>query len=657
MEELKRKLRSENTEERRQAVESLRGNLEPSSIDLLIEAMKDESWRVRKSATDILQSQFGVDAYVHKVLSLLSIDDNAGARNSAIDLLVSVGKQAILSLIEAFQTDNHDVRKFIIDIIGEISDKRSIPLLLNALKDEDENVKASAVEHLGKLKEPTVVDALIDILRGDDVWIAYPAADALGMIGDERAIPELIKALENKPLREPVMRSLAVFAVPDTLDHILPLLINGTKSVKDEVLRTVSKFYAKGVPEDIIAEKVTKNLGSDAFELLMKFAWSSKADVRISAIILLGILKDSRAVQPLLDMSSEEEFREEIKKALIFIGKASPHFILDLFRSTNILQRRFLLEVATGIADKAFRELFVTLLTDEDGHVRALAAKGLAGIGAAESVKNILKLIADPFPDVQDAAVDALTTLKEGVDIKTIMEGLSSENPNVRKNSSLILGKLAVSESAESIGFVMKDPDVQVRKAAVAALSELGGPVSMKYLKIALTDEIPDVRISAAYALGREKSDESVQSLILLLSDSDESVRVAAAKAIGIHSDPKAVDALIHSLSDENGFVVTASLETLGKMNTERSKDAILKMLESADDEIKRTAISALCNFQGIIEKVMPFLTDPDWATRKVAVEVLGAQQDERKNDILESLYDREEDPTVRKSIEVLLGV
>lgn len=657
MEELRKKLRSENTEERRQAVESLRGKIEPSSINILVDAMKDQSWRVRKSATDILQSQFTVDQYVQGVMSLLAIEDNAGARNSAIDLLVSIGKQAIHSLIEAFNTDNHDVRKFIIDIIGEISDKRSIPLLLSALKDEDENVKASAVEHLGKLKEPTVVDALIDILRGDDLWTAYPAADALGMIGDERAIPELVNALEKKPLREPVLRSLAVFASPGTLDHILPLLLSGTKSVKDECLRTVSRFYAKGVPEDVIASKVTTHLGSDAYELLMKFAWSNRPDVRISAIILLGILRDSRAVQPLLEMSSEEEFRDEIKKALIFIGRASPKFILDLFQRTSILQRRFLLEVACGIADTAFHDLFVSLLNDEDGHVRALSAMGLAGIRATDTANHIMKLIADPFPDVQDAAVEALTQLKEGVDVHSLMAGLSSDNPNVRKNSSLVLGKLSVADSAESIGFVMKDPDVQVRKAAVMALSDLGGPVSMKFLKIALTDEIPEVRISAAYALGKVEDDESLQSLILLLSDPDESVRVAAAKAIGIHADLNAIDALIGALSDENGFVVAASLETLGKIKTERSKEAIVKLLKSEDDEIKRTAISALAHYDGILETVMPFLNDPDWATRKVAVEVVGTQRDEGRNAILEEMYDSEEDPTVRKSIEVLLGV
>ena len=142
-----------------------------------------------------------------------------------------------------------------------------------------------------------------------------------------------------------------------------------------------------------------------------------------------------------------------------------------------------------------------------------------------------------------------------------------------------------------------------------------------------------------------------------MLSDPDESVRVAAAKAIGIHADTKAVEALIHTLSDENGFVVTASLETLGKMKTDRSKEAILNMLDSRDDEIKRTAINALSLFEGIVDRVIPFLRDPDWATRKVAVEVLGTQRDERRKAILETLYDEEEDPTVRKSIEVLLGV
>ncbi|MGE5892878.1 MAG: HEAT repeat domain-containing protein [bacterium] len=653
---LQKLLKSDNIEKRLQAVESLRDRRDPESLGVLIEAMKDESWRVRKTATDVLQNQFRPDDYINGVLSLLAIDDNAGARNSAIDLLITMGKPAIPYLIEAFRTDNHDVRKFVIDVIGEITDKRALPLLLGALKDADENVKASAVEHLGKLKEPTVVDALIEILRGDDIWTAYPAADALGRICDRKALPALVQALGNKMLREPVLRSLACFSDPETLDHIIPLLVSGSRSVKDEVLRTINAFYRQGVSEAVIADKFRRHLGDRAFDLLMEFVWSTRADVRLSAILLLGILKDSRAVKPLLSMSGEDEFRDEIRRALIFIGRDNPRYILELFGDLTIIQKRFLAGVAAQIQNPAFLDLFCSLLKDEDGHVRALAARGIGGIGDPATARSLMGLMSDPFVDVQEAALEALAALPGGVDRDEVIAGLSDRRPDVRKNAAFLLGKIGDPRSVHAIGFVMKDPDVSVRKAAVQSFSLINDPLLTKYLMVALTDEIPAIRIEAAYALGKVHTPESTDALILLLSDPDELVRVAAAKAIGIHSDEKAADMLIRVLTDENGFVVTAALETLGTIRTGKSRDAIIRMLSSGDDEIRRTAISALAGFSGIVDHVKPFLRDPDWATRRIAVETIGKQAQGPTLSLLEEVYDLEEDPTVKKMIEAVFS-
>jgi HEAT repeat protein len=226
----------------------------------------------------------------------------------------------------------------------------------------------------------------------------------------------------------------------------------------------------------------------------------------------------------------------------------------------------------------------------------------------------------------------------------------------MRKNCALLLGRTGDFSVVDSLGFVMKDPDVTVRKAAVDALCLQEGRPSSKYLMVALTDEVPMIRIASAYALGRAGTPESTDALMLLLSDPDDAVRVAAAKAIGIQAEDRAADSLIGALSDENGFVVIAAIETLGKMKSSRARDAIAGRLSSADDEIKRTAISALAAFKGMHAYIKPFLRDPDWATRKVAVEALAGERDPSVTRLLEDVYDNEEDLTVKKAIEVVLS-
>jgi HEAT repeat protein len=72
----------------------------------------------QNTATDILIEEYEVGSYIHRLIKLLYLEDNAGARNSSIDALIRLHKKATPFLIDAFSTPNRDVRKFIIDVLG-----------------------------------------------------------------------------------------------------------------------------------------------------------------------------------------------------------------------------------------------------------------------------------------------------------------------------------------------------------------------------------------------------------------------------------------------------------------------------------------------------------------------------------------------------------
>src|SRR3972149_1799572 len=50
----------------------------------------------------------------------LHSEDNAGLRNSAVEGLTMMGRKAIPCLIKNLNDKDHDVRKFIVDTIGDI---------------------------------------------------------------------------------------------------------------------------------------------------------------------------------------------------------------------------------------------------------------------------------------------------------------------------------------------------------------------------------------------------------------------------------------------------------------------------------------------------------------------------------------------------------
>jgi HEAT repeat protein len=656
MQELERLLKDNDIEIRRGALERLRGTSGRTTIDLLLTALQDGSWRVRNTAADILTEEHPVEAYINGLIQLLYLDDNAGARNSAIEALVRLNKKVTPFLLDAFQTPNKDVRKFIIDVLGEFRDSRSLPLMLNALKDDDENVRATAIEHIGKVGESSVVDALIEIIESDDIWTAYPAADALGRIGDKKAIPALIRALEKKTIRKPTIKALGSIADPATLKNIIPLLEDPSATTQEESLRSIERFYHKGVSESFITGELKRLLGNRALDILIVHAWSNKPEVRRSAILILGLMKDERAFTPLLEMSQEEDLTEDVKRAFAFIGNDRPESLLQLFETDNVYQKRFICDVAGRIASPVYTPVFENLLTHDDGHIRSIAAIALSKIGDAKAIGPVKKLLTDPYPDVQESAVAALVHLGPLLAVTEFIAMLHERNPSSRKNAALILGRTGAKEAVPALGFTLKDGNVEVRKACVEAFSLLKTDDSIRFLILALTDEEPFIRVSSALSLGRIGGPGIFEALSHLLSDSDDSVRAAVAKAFGMLKDSRGVRPLIGLLSDKNGFVVTATIESLSSIGGDQAKSALLRMLMAEDNEVRRTTIKALSSFQDIEEILLPFLQDSDWATRMAAVEVLGKREAGAVRTELEKRIDAEEDPIVKKAIEESLS-
>mgnify|MGYP006268473129 CR=1 FL=1 len=650
-------MNDEAIELRRKAVLELKGKPSEVAVPLLLQAIEDTSWRIRKTATGMLVEEHRPEHYIGGLIRLLHLQENAGARNSSIETLVILGKKVTPFLVEAFDTTDKDARKFIIDIVGEVKDRKALPLLLKALKDEDDNVRASAVEYLGQMGDSSVVDALIEILQGGDLWTAFPAADALGRIRDKKAIPALINALSVKTLREPALKGLSHLSAPETVEQVVPFLMDGSKTLQGEALKTIGLFYHNGVSADILCDAVRRICGPDIIDRLISHSRSSKPDVRGAAILVLGLLQDEQALGPLLELSADEGLAEDVKRALIFIGKSKPEALLAFFRSDNPHERRFIMEVAVSVASPVYYPIFENLLTDSDGHVRAAAAIGLSKIPDKRAAESVKKLLSDPYVDVQEAVVQALSTMGEMIDVQDYIGYLKDKNPALRRNAALLLGKRAIPESVSALAFALKDEDVSVREAVVGALSSLKTDESVRCLFFALTDEDASIRTSAALSLGSLGGAEGLDPLVLLLADPDDEVRVAAIRALGMMGDRRAIPHLIGMLADPNGFIVTTALESLSRLKGEDAGDALIRMLDSEDIEIRRTAIRCLSSFDGIEHIVLPYLGDPDWATRVAAVEVLGQRATGSARAELEKLYDREEDPAVRKALEEYIGV
>src|SRR5512145_3092854 len=117
LEETGGRLESSDAEERREAVIDL-GHLGAEAVPLLFRSLGDREWRVRKTAVDALVA-IGGARVVEGLLDALNAPDNAGARNSAIEALVRIDGPAVGALLPRVETPDPDVRKFVVDILGD----------------------------------------------------------------------------------------------------------------------------------------------------------------------------------------------------------------------------------------------------------------------------------------------------------------------------------------------------------------------------------------------------------------------------------------------------------------------------------------------------------------------------------------------------------
>jgi len=261
---------------------------EKQNVQGLIFALKSKDPTVQYDAAEAL-GNLGDARAVVPLITALKNDELSGVRWKAAEALSKIGAPAVDGLIEALQHQDDDVRWKAAIALGEIGDPRGVEPLIALLCDKDRFVKSRAAYALGLIGE-AAVDPLIRALREGDGNLRWGAAIALGKIRDPRAVEHLIRALADK--------------------------------------------Y-----ENVRAESATSlaGIGKPALGPLLSFLKFSDGPARLEVVSALGEMRDSEAIQPLLQMleNAEEEERKEIADALDKILLPSIQPLVRKLRSGN----------------------------------------------------------------------------------------------------------------------------------------------------------------------------------------------------------------------------------------------------------------------------------------------------------------------------------
>ncbi len=229
------------------------------------------------------------------------------------------------------------------DLTDQVSDQ--LAASLDSPVDGQELTEPMQEVVLEEEKVKDEIDIQIDLLKDPDWVVRREAAITLGEMGDERCVEPLAAALRD-----------------------------GDWQVREVAIEGIGQ------------------IGSPAVDVLLKLLrdW----DVRKSAIIALGKIRDERVLDPLMQQLRNDEFMEDATDALVNLGEpALPGLIKALKDKEELVRKQAVIALGRIKSPEAIDPL-IEMLQNKDWFTRLTAAAALEAIGderGREAIKPLLK--------------------------------------------------------------------------------------------------------------------------------------------------------------------------------------------------------------------------------------------------------------------------
>ncbi len=219
---LDERLHNDDPSVRAHALDDLRDKASPRVMArTAAPLLADPDPGLRERAAHLLTTLSDLHAAAVEVAPFIA-HDNITTRNLAGEVLADLGRPAVEALAPYLHDDDHDVRKFAIDVLAQLPANGLTHDIADALDDPDANVRLAAVDALGALGAWQYSDALLDLY--DDEPLARPdILHAMGRFGPHASLDLLERGLQDD---QPVIQLAAAEALasqddPEVIDLLL----------------------------------------------------------------------------------------------------------------------------------------------------------------------------------------------------------------------------------------------------------------------------------------------------------------------------------------------------------------------------------------------------------------------------------------------------
>lgn len=599
---------------RRRAAEELSEGDERAMYPL-IKALSDENAGVQDAAMRSIISIGQSNGYLGEIVGYMVLPllrENSYLRNTALIILTSLNGVIVPLLYPLLKDKDDDIRKFAIDLMGEI--KRGVEplMIMPLLNDHNANVRAAAAKSLGLLGYREAIPELIKALR-DEEWVCFSVLDALGELKAVEAVKDIASLLNNSS-------EAVCFAAIETLGKI------GSEKAVDALMSylpkaSVDEGYA--VVKSLIQIGITPEM-SDLSGYLIKMLrdgdWEEK-EIAMKGIVSLNC---KEAVPVMVDIAgsldpSVPENEERIgllRDAISSIDSEGE--LLNLLDSPNIKYRgkSFAIEILGSVRSKKAISKLINYLDDMRRDLRRASAEALGEIGEPKSTEHLLEVsIKDVDAHVRRSAIEALGNIRAKDAFKALMDLLEVEKyydviekiveALIKIDADLFLSGISDYRDnvREIIAKTVSDVDIllgladdlnkKVKMAAIYSLGRIGTDKAVSRLIWFLGDNDPDIRKAAVVGLGEAKY--CSPELFDALHDDDPWVRFYTIKAIAFSCErQKAISMISTMLNDEFIPVVMSAIDTIKEIGGAEAYETLVQHKDHHNPDVREKIKEAL---------------------------------------------------------------
>jgi len=573
-----RAMKSTNDEIRYFACNALGNARIPQGVTMLLKALGDDRWRVRKAASDALV-KYG-EAVIAPLQQVLKLTEDEDIRFWAIKTLGKLGPKAQRFLLEALRNGDKQTRYVIAAALGESGDKRVIRVLIESLADPDWTIRKSATMALAEIGD-NAVDMMLEYLRGPNEEIRDGCLRALVKAGNaslQRLFDEIIKMDENHRY--------------------------------------------------LIRKSIVK-IGARVVEPLMRLFKLKNPEILAFAASALGEIGNPRAVPVLVNGLSHEDWnvRRSSAYALTEIGERGVDKIAEALKSSNDDVRYWVTRILESIGEPGVPYL-IRALKDPNREIRFFAARALGSSFDSSVARSLVHSLSDEVWSVRKAAAESICRL-DNPPLEDLLRHISSDNEDIRHWIGQIIREIGPRYLPRLIE-AMRKGDAELRLYACQAAGLINSPDLVEPLILALRDDSEWVRTYAAISLGQTGDPRSIIPLIRSFSDRNTDVHRNVVTAFEKLGD-KVFKELIRCIEGDDLELRRNAALALAEMKDDRGVDHIVMLMEDTDESARACAAESLGSFPGLKARTMlnEALSDNSLKVRLAAIKSIGALDSE----------------------------